>query len=650
MLNNKNKLYLERYILAFVVTIISFSVLIGWYLHIPLLIQVHPTFAPMQFNTALCFFSISIAVILTNPKSNYRKYFALLFALIALIISGLTLIEYLFYLNLGIDQLFMKHYIMTETSHPGRMAPNTALCFLLSSFILILYNYFHRSNFALFLCISFLIIALLLGLLSVLGYFIGIRALHNWGNLTGMAIHTGTSFLLISLALFRLIISPYLNQSILENIFLPALINGFGIFFFLISWQLLTTYQYNRIKEDLNKNLTLVENEVQITLTEYTNRAKNLFNQVKWLEKNHLINNFINQFMNENQNLVLLSYHNNLNQRNIYLNTDMDAIDYESYLKSCLQTVNAQGSANLIQTALTKNLFCIYQKKLNIIVIYHINQLIDRIMIHHDFNQLGLSISSKEDNYYQKNNGAGPFFINQWGLTQKIKIDKHNLTIKLWPNEAYIHTKSDHFLLVYLTFGLIIIFLLTLITRYTQLIYIKNKKLHAQHQQLEKMAFNDFLTGIPNRLRFENLATQSIFRAKRHQKPLAILLLDLDGFKPVNDTYGHAIGDLLLKEVAQLLTSAVRTNDTVSRIGGDEFAVTLEDANFNGAVIVAKKLISLIEKPIIIENLEINISTSIGISIYPEDGDEIAKLLKKADIALYQAKKLSNGSYYPREI
>ena len=164
--------------------------------------------------------------------------------------------------------------------------------------------------------------------------------------------------------------------------------------------------------------------------------------------------------------------------------------------------------------------------------------------------------------------------------------------------------------------------------------------------KLDYLAHHDPLTDLPNRLLFNARVEQSLASARRNKTLLAVLFLDLDHFKNINDTLGHPIGDLLLKEVSSRLIECVREEDIVSRLGGDEFSILLEemhDPNF--ASIVARKIIGLLSKKYILDNHEVFVTCSVGISIFPNDGDDITTLLKNADSALYRAKDQGRNTY-----
>ncbi|WP_158592219.1 EAL and GGDEF domain-containing protein [Noviherbaspirillum sedimenti] len=165
-------------------------------------------------------------------------------------------------------------------------------------------------------------------------------------------------------------------------------------------------------------------------------------------------------------------------------------------------------------------------------------------------------------------------------------------------------------------------------------------------EQTQFLALHDMLTGLPNRVHFSNQLHNAIAHSGRTKIPLAILLLDLDRFKYVNDTFGHHVGDLLLKEVAARILSSIRETDTVARLGGDEFVVIQSNASQPAAAVtLAKKLIHELGQPYQLEGNEIISGTSIGISSFPLDAGNPVELFKHADLALYQAKNAGRGSY-----
>ena len=172
-------------------------------------------------------------------------------------------------------------------------------------------------------------------------------------------------------------------------------------------------------------------------------------------------------------------------------------------------------------------------------------------------------------------------------------------------------------------------------------------------QRLDYLAHHDPLTELPNRLLFNERLEQSIRRARRKQCSLAVVFIDLDRFKNINDSLGHHVGDELLQQISERLKQAIRSDDTVSRISGDEFVVLLEDVNSPQDTVTAiEKIMAIFQLPFKIRDTEIHSSCSAGISLYPQDGVDAHELMRNADSAMYQAKEQGRNAYqfYTREM
>ncbi len=164
--------------------------------------------------------------------------------------------------------------------------------------------------------------------------------------------------------------------------------------------------------------------------------------------------------------------------------------------------------------------------------------------------------------------------------------------------------------------------------------------------ELQHQAFHDPLTGLPNRALFSDRLEHARARASRGGSSVAVLFLDLDGFKRINDLHGHAIGDLLLQAVSHRMQETVRVGDTVARLGGDEFVVLIEDIEgLDTAQQVADRLTSQLARPFIMSDMVYSISVSIGISYCPTGESRPGDLLRQADRAMYQAKAAGTGRY-----
>jgi diguanylate cyclase (GGDEF)-like protein/PAS domain S-box-containing protein len=167
----------------------------------------------------------------------------------------------------------------------------------------------------------------------------------------------------------------------------------------------------------------------------------------------------------------------------------------------------------------------------------------------------------------------------------------------------------------------------------------------AAREHVQQLAHYDLLTGLPNRVLLNERSHQGIRTARRNRKPLAVMFMDLDRFKDVNDSLGHRIGDELLIEIARRMKEAVRDVDTVSRQGGDEFVLILPNTDNEGAARVAEKLLAAVAQPCVIEGHELAVTFSIGIAMYPRDGEAFDVLSRAADSAMYRAKHEGRNQY-----
>jgi len=178
-------------------------------------------------------------------------------------------------------------------------------------------------------------------------------------------------------------------------------------------------------------------------------------------------------------------------------------------------------------------------------------------------------------------------------------------------------------------------------------------KLYQSHDELNKQkdlmaykAHHDQLTGLPNRALFNDRLEFALIKASRKESVVAVFFLDLDRFKEINDTYGHDAGDEVLRVFAQRLRESIRAEDTLARMGGDEFMIIIEDhVNPDTSAIVAQKIVDSMKEPITLEADTIKLSTSIGIALYSQDAEEPQELIKNADLAMYDAKQSGRDNF-----
>jgi diguanylate cyclase (GGDEF)-like protein/PAS domain S-box-containing protein len=174
----------------------------------------------------------------------------------------------------------------------------------------------------------------------------------------------------------------------------------------------------------------------------------------------------------------------------------------------------------------------------------------------------------------------------------------------------------------------------------------RTAELEEAQARAQHLADHDALTGLPNRRLLEDRLRQALALSQRNRKHTAVMFIDLDRFKPINDSLGHAVGDALLKEVSQRLVKQLREGDTICRIGGDEFVVVLPEVKRSSdAAQVAQKVIEQVSQPVTLDEREFGVSCSVGIAVFPDDGRDAETLIRNADAAMYHAKELGRANY-----
>jgi diguanylate cyclase (GGDEF)-like protein len=198
--------------------------------------------------------------------------------------------------------------------------------------------------------------------------------------------------------------------------------------------------------------------------------------------------------------------------------------------------------------------------------------------------------------------------------------------------------------------GVLLLVLITLYVSLFPLLRQVTRRLRGQVEQIEKLALYDALTGLANRRLFQDRLEQAFLHAQRDETGFALMLLDLDRFKEINDTLGHQTGDAVLAHLATRLRDVARASDTVARLGGDEFALVLEGAQGPAdALFIAERIRHALDEPFVVDGMTLELETSIGIAIFPRHGEDADQLLKRADIALYASKDSHQPVVYASE-
>jgi diguanylate cyclase (GGDEF)-like protein len=215
-------------------------------------------------------------------------------------------------------------------------------------------------------------------------------------------------------------------------------------------------------------------------------------------------------------------------------------------------------------------------------------------------------------------------------------------SLELWlpyaPIAKHVTSAAHHFY-IFLVLGVLLAWGLLI-----GIVSAASQRLRKQAAEKEEQALSDALTGLPNRTLFQNLVQRTISSAGRRKKMAAVMLMDLDRFKDVNDTLGHHNGDLLLQRIGSRLHSVLRGGETVARLGGDEFAILLPEVADRQAVVpVVRRVLKVLEEPVVVGGLALQVEASIGIALFPEHGKTVDSVMRAADVAMYVTKEARSG-------
>ena len=237
-------------------------------------------------------------------------------------------------------------------------------------------------------------------------------------------------------------------------------------------------------------------------------------------------------------------------------------------------------------------------------------------------------------------------------------VYRSDINAQFIEKKQYLNQKFDETILKLIFFSVIILSIVLLLTyivftklrknlkKYQYDLIESNLKTEEKKEQLVYQLRHDILTGLPNRMMLLERLDEAMLRAQRHEKKIAVLFLDIDNFKGINDQYGHDAGDAILKEFATRITSRLRKSDMAARLSGDEFILVIEEVNDEQEVItIINKIKDELMEPIIYHNIEHQIQVSIGISFYPDHGNDFESLIKKADNAMYESKNRGKNEY-----
>ncbi|MDC0535293.1 ATP-binding protein [Francisellaceae bacterium] len=457
--------FLEIYICGLLTCILALIVIFGWISSWPVLIQILPTFVPMQFNTALGF--LISGLILLNRY--HLPKISVILSILLMIIGVATLIEYIFLINLKIDEIFFEHYIQTYTSHPGRMSPNTALCFSLFGFAYFLAQF--QNNWTKICSMSAVFIVGLSGVLSLVAYVFGLKFIFGWGNLTGMAVHTAAGFTLIGLGSIREFAHPYMSEKIVKSILFPIIIFSSGFIIFQLSWQGLISLEDEKIKTDLNKDIHFISEELYLITDSRVDAIDRLFSRVVWLENynTRMLENNIDDYFSHFENLLLISANYQSANLKLYLQKNISPEIANKLISECYRKVGNASYNNGLIVGLTKKLFCIYEPNRDLLAVYD-TDFIERVFQSELFNSYFFILKQGDQIFYSNTDvdNAANFYAKQWSEEASFDLAGDQWDVRIWLNEDQIREIAPDYPVLYLLLGLILTLLLSISVRIWQ--------------------------------------------------------------------------------------------------------------------------------------------------------------------------------------
>jgi diguanylate cyclase (GGDEF)-like protein/PAS domain S-box-containing protein len=580
------------------VSLLGILVMLGWHLHLVMLIQVSPEFVPMQFNTALGFLLGGVGILAVLSR-NFKLSIACGIGI--LLLGLLTLFEYGTGINLGVDELFLDHYITTHTYHPGRMAPNTALSFILggTSLLLASRDIWNRRNMLIANTLGSLILGI--GLVAVFGYFVELERAYTWTKYTHMAIHTAAGFIMSGTGLIAL--SWFKGQSFKSNEkwLVPVIVVVMTVSFLL----------------DTSLALGVASGIPYATLVLIG----------LWYPAGSLI--IILAVIGSCLTLLGYVYSPDVGVFDWIVITNRMLALFVIWMTAflCFRRKQTEAEFRMLSIAIEQshNAIVITDPKGNI---EYVNPRFTTITGYTQSDVLG-----KNPRILQSGETPVEIYEELWNTIIEGGIWHGELLNKKKNGDCY--WASDIISPIMDGYGNITHFLAT---------QHDVTEVHNLSEELSYQASHDVLTGLVNRREFERRMERVLSNIQQDKSEHALCFMDLDQFKVVNDTCGHTAGDELLRQISVVLDGTVRKRDTLARLGGDEFGLLMEHCSLDHAYRVANQLQQVTrEFQFKWENRVFKIGVSIGLVPITEGVSNLSELLTHADAACYMAKDLGRN-------
>ncbi|TNF65452.1 MAG: PAS domain S-box protein [Gammaproteobacteria bacterium] len=467
--------------LSIVVILVGVLVLIGWYSHITLLIQILPHFVPMQYNTALGFVLSGLAIFLLKPLPKV----SVILAALLFILGFLTLLQYALSLNFGIDQLFIEHYILVKTSHPGRMAPNTALCFTLTALTLVLIFILSRRQYSLYISLVIAIVIGCLGLVALFGYLADIQTAYGWGNLTRMAVHTSLCFIFISIALVFYLI-PKLNYSENYQTFLIPIISLLVVCcLFLIIWHILEVQQEKAIRTDFNQKADILNEKISQQVQTSINSINRLYSRLNGgaYKSQYFIDQDINTYLKHIPALIFLSLQGSKSQKEKIYKSQVYSNDFINKLYAqCRSTLFQSSHKQSNNIDIIPGFVCIQSETTRDMAALDLTKVINFIDSQIYDKQYQFKLTQDGQLIYPSRVDSDQLFsLDHYAYT--FDLYGTTLHLQLAPNQKFLDGQASIVPILFQVFGLVCAILFSILVRFWLISRLNSQQLKAAIEQ-----------------------------------------------------------------------------------------------------------------------------------------------------------------------
>ena len=642
---------------AAAVSLLGLAVMLAWHAQFDRLVQLQPTFPPMQYNTALCLLLCGGGVL----GLRFSRGLTMTLGIVVIGIASASLLEYALNANFGIDQLLMQAHINVVALYAGRMSPQTAGGLLLAGAALAMLALPravpHRT----------LVVEVLSSLLGALGlaatvaYASGIEQAYGWAQVKFMALHTGLALVVLAFALlqsaWRLDAAQDSRGSRLFAIpvGIGAVAVTLSVFHALLAWQMERTNQettrtVDRTAADLRSRVSGYVESFGMLAEAWGSAGGQP--QRSWEAD-------VARFLRDHQVFQAISWGDSdgkfrwifpMEPFPDYIGFDYTA-DPERF--ATLITARERGGPVLTRTLTLRSGLP------GVVMLAPLRPsdgrdgpfVVGAIRTKDLFRASALALpgywlevfDGERLVYSSADRGS---VHNDWTHSQGVGVDHAAWRIEVTPTPTTLDAMRSPLPVFVLFSGILASVLLAMTAHLAQVsrrraneLLAANVELSTTKKQLERLALFDELTGLGNRNLLALELDKQIGLARQHAVSLPLLLIDLDGFKQINDTFGHEAGDTVLREFGVRLQRALRPEDRGFRAGGDEFAVLARPGtSLDEALAIASEIAHATSAPLLFGTERRVISASVGIAMYPDHGRERERLLRSADVAMYQAK------------